>query len=49
LWNKTVSLRLGLGYAFTRDVYFAPYVQSYVTKLALDTTSINVSGVFSVL
>jgi hypothetical protein len=49
LLNKTVSLRLGLGYAFTRDVYFAPYVQSYVTQLALDTTSINVAGVFSVL
>jgi hypothetical protein len=49
LLNKTVSLRLGAGYAFTRDVYFAPYVQSYVTRLAFDTTSINVSGVFSVL
>lgn len=49
LLNKTVSLRLGCGYAFSRDVYFAPYVQSYVTQLALDTTSINVSGVFSVL
>ena len=49
LLNKTVSLRLGLGYAFSRDVYFAPYIQSYVTQLALDTTSINVAGVFSVL
>lgn len=47
--NKTVSLRLGCGYAFSRDVYFAPYVQSYVTQLAFDTTTINVSGVFSVL
>lgn len=49
LQNKTVSLRLGCGYAFTRDVYFAPYIQSYVTALAFDTTSINVAGVFSVL
>lgn len=49
LWNKTVSLRLGVGYAFSRDVYFAPYVQSFVTQLALDTTTINVAGVFSVL
>ncbi len=49
LWNKTVSLRLGFGYAFSRDIYFAPYVQTYVTRLALDMTSINVSGVFSVL
>lgn len=49
LWNKTVSLRLGLGYAFSRDVYFAPYVQTFVTKLAFDTTTINVAGVFSVL
>jgi hypothetical protein len=49
LWNKTVSLRLGVGYAFSRDVYFAPYVQTFVTKLALDTTTINLAGVFSVL
>ena len=49
LWNKTVSLRLGMGYAFTRDIYFAPYVQTFVTKLAFDTTTINVAGVFSVL
>lgn len=49
LMNKTVSLRLGMGYAFTRDIYFAPYVQTFVTSLALDTTTINVAGVFSVL
>ncbi len=49
LQNRTVTLRLGLGYALTRDIFFAPYVQSYVTKLALDTTTINVSGIFSVL
>ena len=49
LWNKTVTLRLGFGYAFTRDIYFAPYIQTYVTRLALDMTTINVSGVFSVL
>lgn len=49
LWNKTVSLRMGMGYAFTRDIYFAPYVQTFVTKLAFDTTTINVAGVFSVL
>ena len=49
LWNKTVSLRFGMGYAFSRDIYFAPYFQTFVTKLALDTTTINVAGVFSVL
>lgn len=49
LWNKTVSLRLGVGYGFTRDIYFAPYIQTFVTKLAFDTTTINVAGVFSVL
>lgn len=49
LLNRTVSLRLGFGYAFTRDIYFAPYFQSFVTQLALNTTTINVSGVFSVL
>lgn len=49
LWNRTVTLRLGLGYAVTRDIYFAPYLQGFVTKPNLDMTTVNVSGVFSVL
>lgn len=49
LWNRTVTLRLGLGYAVTRDIYFAPYLQGFVTRLTGDMTTINFSGVFSVL
>ncbi|MDX9730975.1 MAG: hypothetical protein RBT63_04305 [Bdellovibrionales bacterium] len=48
LLNRTASLRLGMGYAITRDIYFAPYLQSFVTQLTLDMTTVNVSGVFSV-
>lgn len=49
LWNKTVSQRLGLGYAFSRDVFFFPYLTLFPTKLALDTTTMNLSTVFSIL
>jgi hypothetical protein len=49
LWNRTVTLRLGMGYALTRDIYFAPYLQGFVTRPSLDMTTVNVSGVFSVL
>lgn len=49
LWNRSVSLRLGAGYALTRDVYIAPYVQGFATNLAWDMMTINMTGVFSVL
>lgn len=49
LWNRTVTLRMGLGYAVTRDIYFAPYLQGFVTRPSLDMTTLNISGVFSVL
>ena len=49
LWNRTVTLRLGFGYAVTRDIYFAPYLQGFVTRLTGDMTTVNFSGVFSVL
>ena len=49
LWNKTISQRLGLGYAFSRDVFIFPYLTLFPTKLAFDTTTMNVSTVFSIL
>jgi hypothetical protein len=49
LWNRTVTLRLGFGYAITRDVYFAPYLQGFITRLNGDMTTLNLSGVFSIL
>jgi hypothetical protein len=49
LWNKTITERVGLGYAYTRDIYFAPYINMYPTRLALDTSTINVATIFSLL
>ncbi|MFZ3229320.1 MAG: hypothetical protein WA160_03870 [Pseudobdellovibrio sp.] len=49
LLNKTVSQRLGLGYAYTRDIYLAPYINFYPDRLSLDRTTINFSTSFSVL
>lgn len=49
LLNRTITERLGMGYAFTRDIYFAPYLNFYPNRLAMDTTTINVSTIFSIL
>ena len=49
LWNKTLSQRLGFGYAFTRDVYFAPYFNFYPKSFTADSTTVNFSTTFSIL
>lgn len=49
LLNKTVSQRLGVGYAYSRDIYFAPYVNFFPDRLSFDRTTINFSTSFSVL
>lgn len=49
LINSSVTQRIGMGYAFTRDIYFAPYLSLYPSKLAMDTTTVNLSTIFSVL
>jgi hypothetical protein len=49
LLNKTVNQRLGVGYAYSRDVYFFPYLTLYPTSLAADTTTVNFSTTFSIL
>jgi hypothetical protein len=49
LENKTISQRVGVGYAFTRDVFVSPFLNFYPTKPALRTTTVNVATVFSVL
>lgn len=49
LKNKTLSQRLGVGYAFTRDIYLNPYLNFYPGQFNTDTTTINVSTTFSVL
>lgn len=49
MWNRSVTLRLGLGYAVTRDFYVAPYLQGFTNNLSPEMTTLNVAGVFSVL
>ncbi len=49
LLNRTISQRLGVGYAFTRDIYFAPYINFFPSNLSPDGTTLNVSTIFSVL
>lgn len=49
LYNNSVTQRLGLAYAFTRDIYFTPYLSFFPGKLATDLTTLNFSTIFSVL
>lgn len=47
--NKTLSGRLGMGMAFNRTVYFAPYLNFYPDNIRADTTTVSFSTVFSIL
>ena len=49
LQNRSVSQRLGMGYAYTRDIYISPYLNFYPDKLSPQSTTINVSTSFSIL
>jgi hypothetical protein len=49
LMNKTLSARLGMGMAFTRDIYFAPYLNFYPKDLKTESTTISFATVFSIL
>jgi hypothetical protein len=49
IWSRTPTLRLGAGYALTRDVYLNPYIQGFATNMRAEMVTMNVSGVFSVL
>jgi hypothetical protein len=49
LLNKTLSGRLGMGVAFTRDIYFAPYLNFYPKDLKTESTTISFATVFSIL
>jgi hypothetical protein len=49
LWPQSLNQRLSLGYAFTKDVYFSPFINFYPEKLAMDTTTLSFSGIFSVM
>lgn len=49
IWSRSVTQRLGVGYAFRRDVYVAPYLNFYPSHPGPDGTTINVTTVFSLL
>lgn len=49
IWNNMATVRLGFGYSVARDIYFAPYFNTYVDRMAIDTTTFNFSTIFSVL
>lgn len=49
LENMKISQRLGMGVAFTKSIYFAPFVNFYPETATWDTTTINFSTIFSVL
>ena len=49
LQNRTVSQRLGLGYAYTRDIYISPYLNFFPDNLSDKGTTLNFSTSFSIL
>jgi hypothetical protein len=49
LLNKTVTQRVGVGHALTRDIYFFPYLTVLPTKMAWDSTTFNLSTTLSLL
>lgn len=48
LLNKAVNQRFGAGYAYTRDIYFNPYLAFYPQNLKAETTTLNFNTIFSV-
>ncbi len=49
LWRSSVTQRVAMGWAITRDVYIQPYFDLYPQALAIDTTTVNITTVFSIL
>lgn len=47
--NRTLTQRLGVGYAFSRDIYFAPNLNWYPENANLDSTTLNFATIFSIL
>jgi hypothetical protein len=48
LLNKSVSQKLGLGYALKRDIYLNPYLIFYPQHLALSGMTFNFTSIFSI-
>lgn len=49
LENKTITQRLGVGYAITRDIFISPYLSFFPDNISDKETSLNISTSFSVL
>ena len=49
LQPQPLTQRLTLGYAYSKDVYIAPFINLYPEKFAWNTTTLNFMSVFSVL
>lgn len=49
LMNKVLSQRLAVGYGYSHDIYFSPYLNFYPSQFGWDSTTINFSTTFSVL
>lgn len=49
LLNRSLTGRLGMGVAFTRDIYFAPYLNYYPNDLRTENTTLSFATIFSIL
>ncbi len=49
LARRTVAQRLGIGYSFAKDIYLNPYITWFPDSVSSDTTTFNLSAVFSIL
>lgn len=48
-WDRqNLTQRVGFGWGITRDIYVNPYLNFFVEKPALNTTSLSMSTVFSI-
>ena len=47
--RRTLTQRIGIGYSFAKDVYLSPYITYFPSKANTDTTTFNLSAVFSIL
>lgn len=47
VWSAATTLRLGLGYAVTRDVFLNPYVSAFASRPSFATSSLNLATIWS--
>jgi hypothetical protein len=49
LQNRSTTQRLGMGYSYSRDIYFAPYLNFYPDNMRMTSTTLSFTTVFSIL